>query len=138
MCEPQELSFMRNLLMLATINGFLAVSLGAFGAHGLASKWRNLSDAAQRMSWWETASHYHIVHAFAIALAALMIPRIASGLPSVAGYLFVVGILLFSGSLYTMALSGVRVLGAVTPVGGICLLAGWGLLFLSTLKMESR
>ncbi|MGD8862456.1 MAG: DUF423 domain-containing protein [Myxococcales bacterium] len=117
----------RIFLLACGINGFLAVALGAFGAHGLKGRMASLPDGAQRLAWWETAAHYHLVHALALGLSAWLVARAGGGggAPQVAGYCFLAGILLFSGSLYAMTLTGVRVLGAVTPLGGLCMLVGW-------------
>lgn len=118
---------MRLFLLLAGLNGFLAVALGAFGAHGLKARLAALPDGAQRLEWWQTAAHYHLVHALALGLAAFLASRLGDGaaLPRTAGWAFQVGIVLFSGSLYAMTLGGVRALGAVTPLGGVALLVGW-------------
>ena len=122
---------MRFLLLACAANGFLAVALGAFGAHGLAGRLQELADGAQRLEWWRTAAHYHLVHALALGLAAWVAGQIPGALPRVAGWAFLGGILLFSGSLYAMTLTGIRGLGAVTPLGGLGLLAGWVCLFLA-------
>ncbi|MBE0565431.1 MAG: DUF423 domain-containing protein, partial [Krumholzibacteria bacterium] len=118
---------MRMFMLLAGINGFLAVALGAFGAHGLKNRLSALPDGAQRLEWWQTAAHYHLAHALALGLVALLASRLATdaALPRTAGWAFQLGILLFSGSLYAMTLTGIRALGAVTPVGGVALLVGW-------------
>lgn len=105
--------------------GFLAVAFGAFGAHGLKKKLEPLTDGAQRLAWWETGAHYHLTHALALGLVAFMIAKAPSSAATASGWLFLAGMLLFSGSLYTMTLTGIRVLGAVTPIGGLCLLLGW-------------
>jgi uncharacterized membrane protein YgdD (TMEM256/DUF423 family) len=123
----------RPFLALAAGLGFLAVALGAFGAHGLASRLAGLADGAQRLDWWKTAAHYHLAHALAVGLAAGVCGETRSG--RAACILFVTGIALFSGSLYTMTLtSGLRWLGPVTPLGGLCLLAGWILLGWAALR----
>lgn len=119
---------MRLLLLLSAVNGFLAVALGAFGAHGLKKRFAELPDQLQRLSWWETASQYQMAHALAIAVCALLLSQFSSSLATWAGYFFAAGILLFCGSLYLMSLTGVRGLGAVTPLGGVCFLVGWGAL----------
>jgi len=113
-------------LTVSGISGFLAVALGAFGAHGLSARLSSALDGAKRLSWWETAAHYHLVHALALCMVALLAARI----PQVryAGAAFTLGTLLFSGSLYAMALGGPRWLGAVTPLGGLAFLAGWAVL----------
>ena len=115
----------RALMMMAGVHWFLAVALGAFGAHGLRSSMEALEDGAKRLEWWGTAAQYHLIHALAIGLAAVLVAR-APGPGAVAGVAFSVGCLLFSGSLYTMTLTGVRALGAVTPLGGLAFLVGWG------------
>jgi uncharacterized membrane protein YgdD (TMEM256/DUF423 family) len=115
----------RVFLILAGINGFLAVALGAFGAHGLRSKLESAADGARRMEVWETAAHYHLAHAVALGLVAYLCSRTPAAPAASAGYLFVAGIVLFSGSLYVLALTGIKVLGAITPLGGLCFLAGW-------------
>jgi len=103
----------------------LAVAMGAFGAHGL----RNRLDAYS-MSVYEKAVFYHFVHALGILLVSLLTRTNAI---SVAGqarvaWLLLIGIIIFSGSLYALALSGARMLGAITPIGGISFIAGWLLL----------
>lgn len=130
---------MRCLLALAAISGFLAVALGAFGAHGLRSRLASHPEATRRLEWWQTAASYQLSHALAIGLAGLM-AETASGsavqgnLPCCAGWAFGIGTLLFSGSLYVMALTGLRKLGAVTPLGGLGLLAGWACLLGAALQ----
>ncbi len=100
---------------MAGLAGCLAVALGAFGAHALKDV---LVD--QKLSWWQTASHYHLVHAVAMAL-----PHARAGGKGPAALFFALGILVFSGSLYIMALTGQTWLGAVTPLGGLMFLTGW-------------
>jgi uncharacterized membrane protein YgdD (TMEM256/DUF423 family) len=99
----------------------LAVGLGAFGAHGL----RDRLDAYS-LSIWEKAVFYHFIHALGILIAAVM-PR-TSPASGWACWALAAGILIFSGSLYALALTGVRTLGAITPIGGLCFIAGWLLL----------
>ena len=133
---------MRWLLVLSAFSGFLAVALGAFGAHGLKSRLASHPEGARRLEWWQTAASYQLSHALAIGLAGLIAEigpgRVAgdfSGrLPCCAGWAFAIGTLLFSGSLYVMALTGLRKLGAVTPLGGLGLLAGWGCLLAAALQ----
>jgi uncharacterized membrane protein YgdD (TMEM256/DUF423 family) len=105
--------------------GALGVVLGAFGAHGLRARLDALPDGAVRRGWWETAAHYHLIHALAIAVAGYLVARAGSAAATVSGVSFALGILLFSGSLYVMTLTGVRALGAVTPFGGLLFIAGW-------------
>lgn len=99
--------------VLGALLGFLGVLAGAFGAHALEGR---LSPEMQRI--WETAARYQLTHAVVLLFAGWAGARAA-------GWLFVVGTVIFSGCLYALALSGARVLGAITPVGGLCLLAGW-------------
>lgn len=117
---------MGNWLTASGISGFLAVALGAFGAHGLQARLADAADGAKRLSWWQTAAHYHLMHALALAVVAFVIAHAPQA--RYAGVGFVVGTVLFSGSLYVMALGGPRWLGAVTPLGGAAFLIGWGVL----------
>src|SRR5262245_3115396 len=108
-------------LLVAAINGFLAVAVGAFGAHALRDRL-----PADRLAVFETGARYHMYHALALlAVAWLGTQRPAA---TVAGWLMLAGIVLFSGSLYALAMTGVRGLGAITPLGGLALLAGWAAL----------
>lgn len=100
----------------------LAVAAGAFGAHGL----RNKLDAYS-MSVYEKAVFYHFIHALGILLIAVL-ARAGAITPTGQGraaWLLLIGILVFSGSLYALALSGIRILGAITPIGGVAFIAGW-------------
>jgi uncharacterized membrane protein YgdD (TMEM256/DUF423 family) len=115
----------RLFLMMCGVNGFLAVALGAFGAHGLRSKLLQAEDGARRIEVWNTAAQYHLLHALALGLVAVLVARAPGPISTGAGYAFLLGILLFSGSLYALTLTGVRALGAVTPLGGLCFLIGW-------------
>ncbi len=103
--------------------GFIVVALGAFGARGLEGR---LSEEAK--GWWETATLYGLVHAGA-AFAALKSPPAMTG----AGIAFLIGVLIFSGSLYAMALGAPRILGAATPLGGLAFLVGWAMIASSAL-----
>jgi len=113
-------------LTVSAISGFFAVALGAFGAHGLQSRLADAADGAKRLSWWQTAAHYHLMHALALAVVAMVIARAPQA--RFAGGAFVVGTLLFSGSLYAMTLGAPRWFGAITPLGGLSFLAGWAML----------
>lgn len=109
------------ILTLAAINGFLAVALGAFAAHGL----RNIV-SPELISTFQTGVQYHMYHALAllgVGVLLLHFPR--QTLLQASAWLFVAGIVIFSGSLYILALSGIRWLGAITPIGGVLFLAGW-------------
>lgn len=127
----------RIALLGAGVLGFLAVALGAFGAHGLKSRLAPLADGAARLEWWSTAAHYQAIHALALGLVAYLATRSSSGAVPVAAGGFFVGVLLFSGSLYVMALTGVRTLGAVTPLGGLAFLVGWASVVLSAWQLTS-
>jgi uncharacterized membrane protein YgdD (TMEM256/DUF423 family) len=125
----------RVFLILAGVNGFVAVALGAFGAHGLRASLANAADGARRIEVWETAAHYQLAHALALGLVAYLCSRAPGAVASSAGYLFVGGIVLFSGSLYALAFTGIKVLGAITPIGGLCFLAGWGAVIWAAYKL---
>jgi uncharacterized membrane protein YgdD (TMEM256/DUF423 family) len=108
-------------LPVAAINGFLAVAAGAFGAHGLQGRLD-----AHALSIFETGARYQMYHALAIGLAALAARGSAAA--NAAAIFFLAGIVLFSGSLYALALTGMRGLGIVTPFGGLSFLVGWAAL----------
>lgn len=130
---------MERFALLASASfGFLAVALGAFGAHGLKTKLGPLADGAQRLEWWNTGAHYQAIHALALALVGYLAARSASASVSVAAIAFTTGIVLFSGSLFVMTLSGVRALGAVTPLGGLAFLVGWAAVFVTVLKLRPQ
>ncbi len=108
---------MKILLSLGALLGFIAVAAGAFGAHALKSR---LSQ--DMLSVFEVGVRYQMYHALAILLAALLTA-------STAGWFFLGGTVLFSGSLYLLALTGIKTFGMITPIGGVILLIGWGILF---------
>lgn len=110
-------------LLIAAINGFLAVAAGAFGAHALAGRLD-----AHALSVFETAARYHMYHALAIGLSALATRGKAAPAGHAASIFFLAGIVLFSGSLYVLALTGVRGFAIVTPFGGLSFLVGWAAL----------
>jgi uncharacterized membrane protein YgdD (TMEM256/DUF423 family) len=111
-----------NLTAIAAISGFLAVAFGAFGAHGLEGR---LTE--EGTNWWQTATFYLLTHA--VLAAALGLYR--GGM--LAGWLAIAGAWIFAGTLYAMALGAPRFLGAVTPIGGLLMLAGWALLVWASL-----
>lgn len=113
-------------LVVAAVNGFIAVAAGAFGAHGLQSRLD-----AHALQIFETAARYQMYHALAIGLAALATRSTAATL---ACALFLAGIVLFSGSLYLLALTGTRAFGFITPLGGLAYLAGWATLVWSAVR----
>jgi len=108
------------IIAAGAVNGALAVIAGAFGAHGLKTRL-----APELLATWQTGAEYHMYHALALvlvgAIAAAQPPLALNG-PAVA---LLLGILLFSGSLYVLALTGIRTLGAITPVGGVAFIVGW-------------
>jgi uncharacterized membrane protein YgdD (TMEM256/DUF423 family) len=111
-------------LLIAAINGFLAVMLGAFGAHGLKQKL-----SADMLAVYQTGVQYHFYHTLALFGVALLMMQLPQSLTlRWSALLFSIGIIIFSGSLYVLAISGIRWLGAITPIGGVVFLAGWVLL----------
>jgi uncharacterized membrane protein YgdD (TMEM256/DUF423 family) len=122
---------MPNFITLASLNLLLAVTLGAFGAHGLKAR-----VGAEQLAWWHTAVQYHFWHAlglFAIGLLLLLQPSLP-GTRS-AGWLLQAGIVVFCGTLYAMTLGAPRWFGAITPVGGTLMIIGWGVLAWATAKL---
>jgi len=119
----------RTLFMLGSGLGCLGVVVGAFGAHALKTRL-----SAEMLTIFEVGVRYHMYHAIALLAVAWASTYFHAGLATTAGWLFVAGIAVFSGSLYILALSGVRIWGAVTPIGGLLLIAGWITLFLSALR----
>lgn len=111
----------RAFLVLGALFGFLGVGFGAFGSHALRAKL-----PSERLATFETGVRYQLWHALALFVVVFLRTIGPDAFPeSLAGVLFVAGIVLFSGSLYVLSLTGKRVWGAVTPLGGVCLLAGW-------------
>ncbi|QRG68741.1 DUF423 domain-containing protein [Brevibacillus choshinensis] len=124
---------MKLFLLLGSISGFLSVALGAFGAHALKEKLDEYS-----LGIFHTGVTYQTTHALAMILVALLIKWYpdSAGL-TWAGWCFVLGTIIFSGSLYALAMSGVKVLGAITPIGGLLFLVGWALLAIHAWKAVS-
>jgi len=113
----------RLFVVLAAAAGLTAVALGAFAAHGLKGKL-----PADLFDVFEVGARYHMYHALALLGVAWAATRWPGASVNAAGWFFVAGILLFSGSLYVLSVTGVRVLGAITPLGGVCFIVGWALL----------
>lgn len=113
------------LVGIGAINAAIAVAAGAFAAHGLRGRLE-----ARALEVFETGARYHMYHALAIILAALA----ATSGARTAGWLFQAGIVVFSGSLYALALTDIKILGAITPIGGLAFLAGWVWLAVSALR----
>ncbi len=120
----------RTLLVFASASGFLAVGAGAFGTHALRDRL-----SAELLEVFQTGAHYHLILSVALLALALAGGRLGRG-ASTAGLLWSIGIVVFSGSLYTLALTGERMWGAVTPIGGACILAGWLVLLVSALRQR--
>ncbi|MES0874859.1 DUF423 domain-containing protein [Sinimarinibacterium thermocellulolyticum] len=117
-------------LAVGAVYGFFGVALGAFGAHALKGRL-----SPELLAVWKTAVEYQMYHALALLGVGLLLRQLVASAPlQWAGTCFALGVLLFSGSLYALCLSGLRMLGAVTPFGGVLLLAGWGLLLLGVLR----
>ena len=119
----------RNWTFVGAVLGGLAVAQGAFGAHAL--KDRLSTDA---LGWWQTGAQYQLAHALALVLVGLTASRAPSRKLALAGWAFTSGVVLFSGSLCALALTDARWLGAITPVGGLLLLAGWAALAASSMS----
>jgi uncharacterized membrane protein YgdD (TMEM256/DUF423 family) len=116
----------RTFLLIGSVLGFLGVVFGAFGAHALRSRL-----SPEMLAVFETAVRYQMYHTFALLIVAAAIGRAGdAGLLVMAGWFFLAGILLFSGSLYALVFTNVGMLGALTPVGGVLFLIGWGCLIL--------
>jgi uncharacterized membrane protein YgdD (TMEM256/DUF423 family) len=111
-------------LLIGSLAGFLGVAAGAFGAHGLRSRL-----SPDMLAVFETAVRYQMYHVFALLITAVMIGRLGDArLLTIAGWSFITGMVLFSGSLYALALTGISGLGAITPLGGLAFLVGWACL----------
>ncbi|MDX1567883.1 MAG: DUF423 domain-containing protein [Longimicrobiales bacterium] len=111
---------LKTFLALGAVLAFLGVALGAFGAHGLRGR-----VSAEDLQTFEIGVRYQMYHALALLAVAWVGTRFPGSAVTAAGWLFVAGIVIFSGSLYVLVLSGVRWLGAVTPIGGLAFLGGW-------------
>lgn len=123
----------RRFIMLGSINAFLSVALGAFGAHILKEQ-----ISADMLAVYETGIQYHMMHALGLLVIAFAADRLhgQERLVSAAGWLIFAGIILFSFSLYTLSITGIKVLGAITPLGGVAFLAGWTCLFVAAMKSK--
>jgi uncharacterized membrane protein YgdD (TMEM256/DUF423 family) len=110
----------RHFLGIGALSACIAVAAGAFGAHGL----RDLV-SPERLAVWETAASYQMYHALALLIVAYLVSQKSAGPARLGGWLFVAGTVLFSGSLYALTLTGITILGAITPLGGLAFIAGW-------------
>lgn len=121
---------LRQFVALGACSGVLAVLLGAFGAHALRTRL-----TPDLLAIWQTASQYHFYHALALVLTGVAAASLgSSGLLRASGWAFLAGTLVFSGSLYLLAFTGVRWLGAITPIGGVALIIAWALLAAAALR----
>lgn len=118
---------------LAAVFGGLSVAAGAFASHALREK---ISERSLEI--FDTGARYQMYHALALLLVALIISRLESPQPILvaSGWLFIIGIVIFSGSLYALSLTGVKILGAITPLGGVAFLAGWGALAIAAWSLK--
>jgi len=114
----------RTFIFVGALAGFVGVALGAFGAHFLST---------DMLAVFETGVRYHLIHAVAILATAGLMGRASGRLLTSAGWLFSGGIVLFSGSLYVLALTGITIFGAITPLGGLAFLAGWACLLMAAI-----
>jgi uncharacterized membrane protein YgdD (TMEM256/DUF423 family) len=120
---------MKIFLILGAINGFLAVALGAFGTHGLEGK---VSEKA--LGTWDTAVTYQMFHTVALLVTGLIGLKFQSGSLAAAGWLFLIGIIIFSGSLYIYSTTSIKTFAMITPIGGLAFLIGWILLGYTVMK----
>lgn len=121
---------MKTFIIIGAINAFLAVALGAFGAHGLKDRLDSYY-----LDIWKTGVTYQMFHATGLIVIGILLGKVtASSYFTWSGWLFFAGIIFFSGSLYILTLTKVGVLGAITPIGGVCFLAGWVLMIVGTVK----
>jgi uncharacterized membrane protein YgdD (TMEM256/DUF423 family) len=124
------MAMLKIFLMLGSLNAFLSVALGAFGAHALKSKL-----SPEMLNVYQTGVQYHMIHSIGLILIALLADKLGnSSMVNVSGWALFIGIVLFSGSLYALSLSGIKVLGAITPLGGVSFLLGWILLAIAAMK----
>ncbi len=122
----------KTILILGGILGVLSVGIGAFGAHGLEAT----LTANARLETFETAVKYQFYHTLALILLGILMLNVQSNYFSYAGIAFLVGIVIFSGSLYTLSLTNITWLGAITPIGGLAFILGWIFLILGVSKTQ--
>lgn len=124
---------MHLFVLFAAAFGLLGVIAGAFGTHGLESQ----LDPDQ-LDAWKTGARYQMYHALALFGTAWIAGQLDATAPVFAGWMFVAGIVVFSGSLYLLAVTGIDSLGAITPFGGLALMLGWGALFVAGLQLPAQ
>lgn len=121
---------MKLFIVLGAINAFLAVALGAFGAHGLEGK---LSE--KMLEVWKTGVTYQMFHAIGLLVIGLLVGKFATASSFTwAGWLMLIGIVLFSGSLYALSTTGIKVFGPITPLGGVAFLVAWVFVIVGAIK----
>lgn len=121
---------LKTFIIIGAINAFLAVALGAFGAHGLEGRVEQ-----KYLEIWKTGVTYQMFHATGLLIVGVLLGRLpANALLSWSGWMMLIGIILFSGSLYVMTLTKISILGAITPLGGLSFLAAWILIVVAAVK----
>ena len=124
---------MKLFILLGSLNALIGVALGAFGAHGLKTK-----VAPDMLTVWNTAVQYHLIHALGLLLIGILYHLMPDApLIKTAGWSILLGIILFSGSLYALVLTGIKPLGIITPFGGVAFLLGWLLIAISAWRHTS-
>ncbi|MCU0391273.1 MAG: DUF423 domain-containing protein [Thermoflexibacter sp.] len=124
---------LQRFVTIGAILAMFGVMIGAFGAHAL----KPILEANQRMETFETAVKYHFYHALALLFIGLLGHYQPVKLLQYAGYCLLVGVIIFSGSLYILCLTGINTWGAITPIGGVSMIAGWLLLAIASLKRKT-
>jgi uncharacterized membrane protein YgdD (TMEM256/DUF423 family) len=120
------------IFLSASVLGGMAVMIGAFGAHAL----KSVLEAEGRLDTFETAVKYQFYHTLALLMIGVLLYHIHDKLLSYAGLSMIAGVLIFSGSLYILCLSGIRWMGAITPFGGLLMIVGWVLLFVAVYRQS--
>ena len=123
---------MNYFLSTGSFFGLLAVMIGAFGAHGLENQL-----TTHALARYQTGVEYQFYHVGVLLIIGILLSQFQSKLLTLAGIFFTLGVILFSGSLYAYALTGIKLFGMITPLGGLCFLAGWGLLLTFSLKKKT-
>lgn len=121
---------MKLFVLIGSLNAFLSVALGAFGAHILKQKL-----TPDKLDVFQTGVHYHMIHAVALIAIAILSDKLGNtSMVNASGWAIFIGIILFSGSLYALSLTGIKFFGPITPLGGLSFLVGWILLAIAALK----
>ncbi|WP_062351405.1 DUF423 domain-containing protein [Bacillus kwashiorkori] len=122
---------MNIFLFLGALNGFLSVAFGAFGAHMLEGRIE-----AKYLDTWQTGVTYEMLHAVGLLVIGLLMAKFpGNALLTWSGWFMLIGIILFTGSLFVLSLTGIRVFGAITPIGGVSFLIAWALLMIAAVKL---